>query len=67
MQICREHANSQKVREKVLVFLGGGHLGGEDMGKEFRGAEIHIHPVRMKEITLDCEINFTLKYVEYHP
>ena len=54
----------------MLVFLGGGHLGGEDMGKEFRGAEIHIHPVRMKEITLDCEINFTLKYVElleYHP
>ena len=48
--ICREHAKSSEVREKVLVFIGGGHLGGEDVGMEFRGAEIHIHPVRMKEV-----------------
>ena len=34
----------------MLVFIGGGHLGGEDVGMEFRGAEIHIHPVRMKEV-----------------
>ena len=47
----------------MLVFLGGGHLGGEDIGKEFRGAEIHIHPVRIKEITLDCDIDSSLKYI----
>lgn len=40
------------MREKVLVFIGGGNLGGEDVGKELRGAEIHIHPVRMKEVKL---------------
>ena len=40
------------VREKVLVYLGGGHLGGEDVGKAIRGAEIHIHPNRMKGIAL---------------
>ena len=46
------------VREKVLIFLGGGHLGGEDIGKRFRGAEIHIHPNRIKGIALECEICF---------
>ena len=40
------------VREKVLVYLGGGHLGGEDIGKAIRGSEIHIHPNRMKGIAL---------------
>ena len=50
LYISREHAKSSEVREKVLVFIGGGHLGGEDVGMEFRGAEIHIHPVRMKEV-----------------
>ena len=40
------------VKEKVLVYLGGGHLGGKDVDKAIRGAEIHIHPNRMKEIAL---------------
>ena len=32
----------------MFVYIGGGHLGGSDAGKEFRGAEIHIHPSRIK-------------------
>ena len=50
------------MREKVLVFIGGGHLGGEDVGMEFRGAEIHIHPVRMKEVFLLQDKNRKYQY-----
>ena len=63
-QFCSEHAESPMVREKVVVYLGGGHLGGEDIGREFRGAQIHIHPNRMKEISFHCKKYSTYKFAQ---